>query len=191
MIHIKSDEFKHKRGPGFWKFNQSLLQDEIYVSNLRAEIPNFRQKYDDVEDLRLKLDLIKMEIRGFTIKYSKNKAKKRKSAEIDLQNQINELYKNAETQPNNKQIINEIYDARLRLKNIMQYKTKGTILRSKVRWHEHGERNTRYFYGLEKRNHENKTTTKLKLANGDFTNDQFEILQEHANVLLQNTLQFR
>ena len=115
MLHIKSDELKHKRGPGFWKFNQSLLQDEIYVSNLRAEIPNFKQKYDDVEDLRLKWDLIKMEIRSFTIEYSKNKAKKRKSAEINLQNQINELYKKAETLPNNKQIINEIYDARLRL----------------------------------------------------------------------------
>ena len=41
LLHIKSDELKHKRGPGFWKFNQSLLQDEIYVSNLRTEIPNF------------------------------------------------------------------------------------------------------------------------------------------------------
>ena len=133
MIHIKSDELKHNRGPGFWKFNQSLLQEEIYVSNLRAEIPNFKQKYVDVEDLRRKWDLIQMEIRGFTIKYSKNKAKKRKSAEINLQNQINELYKNAETLPNNKQIINEIYDARLRLKNIMQYKSKGTILRSKTK----------------------------------------------------------
>ena len=85
MIHLKSDELKHKRGIGFWKFNQSLLQDEIFVSNLRAEIPDFKQKYVDVEDLRLK--------------YSKNKAKKRKSAEINLQNQINELYKKAETQP--------------------------------------------------------------------------------------------
>ena len=122
-----------------------------------------------------------MEIRGFTIKYSKNKAKKRKSAEINLQNQINELYKKAETLPNNKQIINEIYDARLRLKNIMQYRTKGTILRSKVRWHEHRERNTRYFYGLEKRNYENKTTTKLKLSNGDFTSDQSEILREQMH----------
>ena len=181
MLHIKSDELKHKRGPGFWKFNQSLLQDEIYVSNLRAEIPNFKQKYDDVQDLRLKWDLIKMEIRGFTIKHSKNKAKKRKSAGINLQNQINELYKKAETLPNNKQIINEIYDARLRLKNIMQYRTKGTILRSKVRWHEHWERNTRYFYGLEKRNYENKTTTKLKLSNGDFTSDQSEILREQMH----------
>ena len=69
------------------KFNQSLLKDEIYVSRLRTEIPNFRKKYSNVEDLTLKWDLIKMEIRGFTIKYSKNKAKKRKSTEIHLQNQ--------------------------------------------------------------------------------------------------------
>ena len=143
---------------------------------MRAEIPNFRKKYNNVEDLTLKWDLIKMEIRGFTIKYSKNKARKRKSAEIHLQNQINEFYKKAEKQPNNKQIINEIYHARSRLKIIMQHKTNGTILRSKVRWHEHGERNTRYFYGLEKRNYEKKTTTKLKLSDGSFTNDQSKIL---------------
>ena len=93
---IKSDELKHKKGPGFWKFNQSLLKDETYVTNLRAEIQTFKQKYNDVEDLGLKWDLIKMEMRGFTIKYSKNKAKKRKSTEISLQNQINELYKKAE-----------------------------------------------------------------------------------------------
>ena len=60
-----------------------------------------------------------MEIRGFTVKYSKNKAKKRKSTESYRQHQINELYKKAEKQPNNKQIINEIYYARSGLKNIM------------------------------------------------------------------------
>ena len=122
-----------------------------------------------------------MEIRGFTVKYSKNQAKQRKSTESHLQKQINELYKKAEIQPNNKQIINEIHVARSRLKNTMQYKTKGTILRSKVRWHEYGERNTRYFYALEKRNFEKKTTSKLKLPNGSFTTDQSEILQEQMH----------
>ena len=35
LIHIKSDELKHEKGPSFWKFNQSLLfKDEIYVTNL-------------------------------------------------------------------------------------------------------------------------------------------------------------
>ena len=61
----------------------------------------------------------------------------------------------------------------------MQYKTKGAILRSKVRWYEDGERNTRYFYNLEKRNeNEKRTIAKLKRSNGTVTNDQFEILRE-------------
>ena len=34
-----------------------------------------------------------MEIRGFTVKYSKNQAKQRKSMESLLQKQINEPYK--------------------------------------------------------------------------------------------------
>ena len=40
-----------------------------------------------------------------------------------------------------------------RLNKIMAYKTRGTILRSRARWHEQGKRNSKYFYGLEKRNY--------------------------------------
>ena len=145
LIHIKSEELKQKKGPGFWKFNQSFLHDENYVALLRVELENFKQKYIDVEDLNLRWDLIKMEIRGFTVKYSKNKSRERKSTETFLQNRINELFKRAEAEPNNKHIICEIQSIRLRLKKIMQHKTKGAILRSKVRWYENGERNTRYF----------------------------------------------
>ena len=181
LLHIKSVELKQEKGPGFWKFNQSLLQDEAYVSKLRTELEWFKQKYIDVDDQSLRWDLIKMEIRGFTVKYSKNKARKRKSTETFLQNQINDLYKRAEAEPNNKQIICQIHNTRLRLQKIMQYKTKGAILRSKVRWHENGERNTRYFYNLEKRNYKKKTATKLKRSNGTFTNDQFEILREQMD----------
>ena len=54
FIHLQSAELKQKKGPGFWKFNQSLLHDETYVSLLRAEIEKFNQKYTDVEDLNLR-----------------------------------------------------------------------------------------------------------------------------------------
>lgn len=60
----------------------------------------------------------------------------------------------------------------------MQYKTKGAILRSKVRWFEQGERNTKYFMNLEKRNFCQKSVTKLKLKDDTYTYDQFDILQE-------------
>ena len=61
----------------------------------------------------------------------------------------------------------------------MRQKTKGAILRSKARWHDFGERNSRYFFNLEKRNYlKKKTVTRLKLRSKQVTCDQFEILQE-------------
>ena len=155
-----------------------MLEDDDYVSKLRESVEEFKQKYADVDDLGLKWDLIKMEIRGFTIKYSKIKAKKRETEESTLKRKADKLLLEAEKNPNDKRILNDLYATNLRLQKIMYLKTKGAILRSKARWHEHGERNTRYFFNLEKRNHRRKTVTKLKLSENKYTKDQFEILQE-------------
>ena len=82
--------------PGFWKFNNSLLDDEDFTSEIRESLPNFKDKYADLDDLGLKWDLIKMEIRGFTIKYSKIKAKNKRNEEAALQNKVNELMQKCE-----------------------------------------------------------------------------------------------
>ena len=60
----------------------------------------------------------------------------------------------------------------------MLIKTKGAILRSKVTWHEQRERNTKYFYGLEKCHHDIKTVSKLKVGKHSYIEDQFKILEE-------------
>ena len=69
----------------------------------------------------------------------------------------------------------------MRLKRITDQKVKGTILRSKVRWVEYGEKNTRYFLNLEKKKSEKKTITKLKLDDEMETEDQEIILREEEN----------
>ena len=60
----------------------------------------------------------------------------------------------------------------------MHLKTKGAILRSKVRWYEEGERNTRYFYNLESRSQTKKTIHKLKINDYTYIYDQYAILEE-------------
>ena len=40
------------------------------------------------------------------------------------------------------------------------------MLRSKARWHKDGEKSTKYFYSLEKRNQVRKQIGKLQLADG-------------------------
>ena len=121
------------------------------------------------------------EIRGFTVKFSKTKARKRRDEESSLQKKINELFIKAEKKnKNNRPIICELNFTRARLEKIMALKARRTILRSRARWHEQGERNNKYFLNLEKRNHSRKLVSKLKLQNGSVITNQFDILEEQS-----------
>ena len=113
---------------------------------LKINIPIFKEKYNETHDLSLKWDLIKVEIRGFTVK---RKAKKYRDEEKLLHKKVNDLQSRAENNPHDRNILLELQRARSHLKKIMLIKTQGAILRSKVRWHEE-EHNTKYFYSLEK-----------------------------------------
>ena len=128
LIYFKNENASQRKGPGFWKFNNSLLQDEKYINNLRNNLDRYKDKYRDVEDRGLQWDLLKMEIRGFTVMYSKSRAKARKNKEIDLQNEANELCLKAERNPGDKRVLNELFATNLRLEKLLQYKTKGAIL---------------------------------------------------------------
>jgi len=99
--------------------------------------------------------------------------KKYRDEEKLLHKKVNDLQARAENNPHNRNIIFELQLARSRVKNIMLTKTKGSILRGTVRWHEEGERNTKYFYSLEEHHHDIKTVSKLKVRENCYIEDQF------------------
>ena len=49
-----------------------------------------------------------------------------------------------------------------------------------MRWHEEGERSTKYFANLEKKNFEKKHIFNLERQDGNLTSDPKEILKEGA-----------
>ena len=55
-------------------------------------------------------------------------------------------------------------------------KVKGIIIRARARWHEHGEKSTKYFLNLEFRKFK-KHMRKLKIS-GSISTDPFDILSE-------------
>ena len=63
------------------------------------------------------------------------------------------------------------------MESFYEEKTKGVIIRARARWHEHGEKSTKYFLNLEKRNHVKKHIRKLCI-NGKITTDPHCILKE-------------
>ena len=66
----------------------------------------------------------------------------------------------------------------MELENIIEYKTKGAIIRSKARWYNEGEKNNKYFLNLENRHCKRKTIMQIKTKDGvNITNDS-DILRE-------------
>ena len=107
-LRLKSEDVALPRGLGFWKFDSSLLEDTNYVDQLRENIPRvFEKKYPDTEDSGLKWDLIKMEIRGFTVKYT-IKTKKQRNGEFILLKRADELSQEVEENPKDKRLSNQI-----------------------------------------------------------------------------------
>ena len=63
------------KGPGFWKMNCSLLEDENYLNDLKQKVPEWKVEGEKVlPDKRSVWDWIKYNIRAHAIFHSKNKA---------------------------------------------------------------------------------------------------------------------
>ena len=63
-IFLEVDSMANQpRGPSFWKFNNSLLDDPIYVQCMRVNFPLWLEDINFCQDLRIKWDYIKYKIR--------------------------------------------------------------------------------------------------------------------------------
>jgi len=109
-----------------------------------------------------------MGIRGFCVQYTKRKNRDRRNTEKKLQAQIDHLMNLLKTERSKESIL-KLYRLRTELNATAEYRRKGAIIRSRTRWHEQGEKNTKYFLNLEKRQHFKTYISKLK------TNDDREI----------------
>ena len=163
-------------GPGFWKFN-----NEEFVTHLKFFLTHAKEKHRDIEDKRLYWEMIKMEIRDFCIRFSKRLAKANKKKEIDLLCRLKQLNERRDQNQQDTNLVVEAERVRLELQKIAQHKTKGAIIRSKARWYEHGERNSKYFMNLEKRAHERKHIVKLKTKENEYLEEPNKILFEMEN----------
>ena len=140
---------ENEKGPSYWKFNTTLIHDTQYDSSLRENFANWRRQYAD-EKKQLLWDLLKYEIRRFTTKYSKNKAKTRREEIKNLEKLISD-YENTNIQVSS-EATEEYSTAKQRFEEINDEKAVGSILRSRCSWYEDGEKSSKFFLNREKNN---------------------------------------
>ena len=174
MLSLGLNLMDQQRGRGFWKLNNQLLQDQDYLTKIKEVIKD-TIRINHQADEQLLWETIKLNVRGETIKYAAYKKKKSQSKLLALEATLIILEKawdETGVEPAN---IDEI---RREIDEIREEKTKGAMMRCKVRWYEEGEKSTKYFLNLEKRNYNKKVISRLRTKHNGITIKPDEIAKE-------------
>ena len=124
---------------------------------------------------------IKLKIREHSLKYAVIKKAQTSRLKENLEKEINILQCLIESnmdEKDKKDTLDALETKKLELEKIIEYRTKGSILRARCRWHNEGEKNTKYFLNLEKRHYKQGVISQLKLDDENFVTTDKEILSE-------------
>ena len=166
MVDLQLDFNQVDRGVGYWKFNNSLLIDAIYVDQVKTTIREIVDRYaaspyqrSNLSDIHPKdvnfiindqlfLEMLLMEIRTKTISYAAWKNKNSRKAESNLEKEITVL---SEKVAKGDVVSNDMLKSKQTdLVNLRKKKMEGVLIRSKTRWMEQGEKPSRYFLNMER-----------------------------------------
>ena len=111
-------------------------------------------------DKGLLWDLIKYNIRQVTMKYSKTKARERRSCLWEIENKLKECQEIFDSIPSENNAL-QLETIKSEYNLLYDYIIQGKVIRSRANWYEHGEKNNKYFLNLENRKMINSCVRKL------------------------------
>ena len=162
------------RGPGYWKFNKLLLYDKEFVEKANQMFENAENKYR-LSTADIIWESTKEEVSGWAKKKSKQNAKQRNEKLKILINKYNECKSTAQTKSNLK-TQTDLKNYQMQIEKLIEAKTKSAAFRSKARHIEDYEKNSKYFFSLEKRNYNKKTMSRI-IENDKIVTDPAKILE--------------
>ena len=170
------------RGPGIWKFNNQLLTDSGFVSEIKTKIPEWIQESENdlPDNIGGQWGFIKHKMGEFSRVYGAKLKKSKILLKANIEKELESLK------------LNLNWDSKARYKalqedlnDIVETEIKGSILRSLCEDYEQGEKCSKYFFSLEKFRGKQKTISRLKRADGSLTSDS-KIILEECRMFYQN-----
>ena len=143
LISLSLSTNTNPRGPGFWKLNSHFLKDLEYINLIKETINEVSNEYkeDKTVDAILLWDVMK--IRANSIKYAKQQKAKQKQTEKTLETEILKLEQKLDdniTDDEKCETREKLEIKKQSLEQVISYKTQGSIIRSKTRWYNEGEK---------------------------------------------------
>ena len=181
MLKMKIICDQDKRGSGYWKFNKTLLHDPKFVHEINAIIDKTRIRCQGI-DPDIRWERCKNDMTEYAKSLSIAKAKEKKAEWQGLLNKLKECEEEVvATNPN------AIQTALIKQKEIMtqieffiEEKTKAAAFRSKAKYIKDNERNSKFFFALEKAKHEKKIMKQVLTEDMRLITRPHEIMREQA-----------
>ena len=136
------------RGPGVWKFNNSLLDDDLCCSYIRDRIVDLISCKASFDSIKAWWDFFKASLKGDIIDFAKEKRKRLNHERVSLTNRIIKLKR--QLVQGFSAVSHEIILLESRLAALTDQALNGIKIRSRAQWLEQGEKPSRYFFKLEK-----------------------------------------
>ena len=166
LMNLTIENINFQKGAGYWKYNSSLNDDLIYTNQLIKLIDDFLQSCL-ITNKQAKWELLKYEIRKFTIQYTKKISKEKRKHKQGLEEKLEHL-KNTNVNEENPQY-KKLHEDR---EKIYDEIATGIKIRSKCNWYELGEKSNKYFLNLEKKNAKTSIISKLFIENAIIANQK-------------------
>ena len=133
------------------------LSEMRYVQEIKTAIESTANQYKDDTSVSPALlwEMVKLMVREKPISYTAYKNVTTRKREELLEREISLLEKHLDDSnncnPSYHIVAERIFTLKKELGNILEYRTKGAIIRSKLQWCNEGENNSAYFLNLEKK----------------------------------------
>ena len=173
-FYLSIQDRSSSRGAGYWKMNTSILENEEHKISIAEEL----QKLINASAGKRAVDrweYIKSKIAKYIKELSKRCADEKKNTIASLCEKVQEYEENFPlSEVNYEAYLNTKAD----LNDISLERARNLIFKSRTRWYEEGERNTKYFFNLEKSRYNAKTCMKVLKEDGELITEEKEILEE-------------
>ena len=168
------------KGPGYWKFNTTLLEDEQYcnaIVNLINEV--FSDTNLDSIAHSMKWDILKLRIKEVSIKFSVKKALRVRNEKAELESEQDIIEKlphiNDDTLLRKEAIQNRLHEIYTEFSN-------GAKLRAKLQSVNETECNSEFFHCIEQSRQSKNVIDCLTRDDNNDTTDQHEILKNDRRI---------
>ena len=176
LISLTLDLNTQPHGKGYWHFNNSLLDDDIFTTEINRFWTEWLEKKNEFDTPLKWWDKAKIHFKNIAIQRSTQLQKKRRHARKQLENQLHRLQRKIADGNNSASA------AYLQTKSELQHHHLSELAtvaaRTKIHYTEEGEKSTRYFCSLENKQKAKQTIKVLTKNNLDTITEVHDIITE-------------